>query len=145
MDWAMKYIPLAQREEQTSWFGKRGLSLHVSVANLKVHPTLIPPGELAGAKIDYYTCTYIHLPENTNKQNGQAVIALLVHLLKVIQSEVPWISKAIIRPDNAGCYHCSELIYAVPLVSRRFGMKNTRWVTRAAKWQGPCRSHGGNY
>ena len=30
MDWAMKWLPKRYREAQTDWFGKKGLSWHVS-------------------------------------------------------------------------------------------------------------------
>ena len=31
-DWAMKFLPCKYRESQHDWFGKRGLSWHVTVA-----------------------------------------------------------------------------------------------------------------
>ena len=31
-DWAMKYVPKKFRETQRDWFGKRGISWHLSVA-----------------------------------------------------------------------------------------------------------------
>ena len=30
MDWAMKWLPRSHRETQSEWFGKRGISWHVS-------------------------------------------------------------------------------------------------------------------
>ena len=30
MDWAMKFLQLRYREKQSDWFGKRGLSWHIS-------------------------------------------------------------------------------------------------------------------
>ena len=30
MDWAMKFLQLKYREKQSDWFGKRGLSWHIS-------------------------------------------------------------------------------------------------------------------
>lgn len=35
LDWAMKFIPRKYRESQADWFGKRGISWHVSVAMRK--------------------------------------------------------------------------------------------------------------
>ena len=35
-DWAMKYLPRKYRENQTDWFGKRGIPWHISVAIRKV-------------------------------------------------------------------------------------------------------------
>ena len=39
LDWAMKLIPRKYRESQADWFGKRGISWHISVAMKN------PPGE----------------------------------------------------------------------------------------------------
>ena len=30
MDWAMKFVQMRYREKQSDWFGKRGLSWHIS-------------------------------------------------------------------------------------------------------------------
>lgn len=35
MDWAMKYLPRRFREAQQDWFGKKGISWHVTVAVMK--------------------------------------------------------------------------------------------------------------
>ena len=35
MDWAMKFLPLKYRETQGEWFGKKGLSWHVTAAITK--------------------------------------------------------------------------------------------------------------
>ena len=38
-DWAMKFLPRKYRESQHDWFGKRGLSWHVTVATRKMVAT----------------------------------------------------------------------------------------------------------
>ena len=35
-DWAMKYLPKKYRESESDWFGKRGISWHISVAFKKL-------------------------------------------------------------------------------------------------------------
>lgn len=37
MDWAMKWLPRKYRETQIEWFGKKGLSWHVSACIIKAH------------------------------------------------------------------------------------------------------------
>uniref|UniRef100_A0A8W8MJL4 Uncharacterized protein n=1 Tax=Magallana gigas TaxID=29159 RepID=A0A8W8MJL4_MAGGI len=34
-DWAMKFIPMQYRESQSNWFGKRGLSWHITVGTFR--------------------------------------------------------------------------------------------------------------
>ena len=34
-DWAMKFLPLKYRETQCDWFGKQGISWHISVVAQK--------------------------------------------------------------------------------------------------------------
>ena len=36
MDWAMKWLPRSYRETQKEWFGKKGISWHVSACITKV-------------------------------------------------------------------------------------------------------------
>ena len=36
MDWAMKWLPRSYRETQKGWFGKKGISWHVSACITKV-------------------------------------------------------------------------------------------------------------
>ena len=36
MDWAMKWLPRSYRETQKEWFGKKGISWHVSACIKKV-------------------------------------------------------------------------------------------------------------
>ena len=36
MDWAMKWLPQSYRETQKEWFGKKGISWHVSACITKV-------------------------------------------------------------------------------------------------------------
>ena len=36
MDWAMKWLPESYRETQKEWFGKKGISWHVSACITKV-------------------------------------------------------------------------------------------------------------
>ena len=36
MDWAMKFLQINIREKQSAWFGKRGLSWHISTLKLRM-------------------------------------------------------------------------------------------------------------
>ena len=39
-DWAMKFLPQLYRESQQDWFGKRGISWHISVVFRRVRGEL---------------------------------------------------------------------------------------------------------
>ena len=54
-DWAMKWLPQRYRETQADWFGKRGISWHVSVVVRK----------LAG---EFEQQTFVHIIEECNQR-----------------------------------------------------------------------------
>ena len=56
LDWAMKFIPRKYRESQADWFGKRGLSWHISVAMKKT------PAE------SLQTVTLVHMFQKSNQR-----------------------------------------------------------------------------
>ena len=58
-DWAMKFLPRKYRESQTDWFGKRGLSWHVTVAMYKSDNSEI------------HTMTFIHVFQSCNETTAQ--------------------------------------------------------------------------
>lgn len=40
LEWEMKFLARKYRESQTEWFGKRGISWHISVASRRVNGEL---------------------------------------------------------------------------------------------------------
>ena len=56
LDWAMKFIPRRYRESQADWFGKRGISWHVSVAMRKIDGKL-------------QNLTLVHVFDKSNKDS----------------------------------------------------------------------------
>ena len=79
------------RETQADWFGKRGISWHISVAVRKV------AGQLEQQ-------TFVHIIEDCS-QDATAVVQALQHTLKAPKAQHPEITNAALRQDNAGCYH----------------------------------------
>lgn len=128
MDWAMKLLPLKRREDQTSWFGKRGMNWHVTVVHVKVTSPLELSGAWLRSRSGYYSRNFVHLPDNYDKQDAAAVISILTHVLKEVKQELPWITKAILRSDNAGCYHGAHTILSVHAVSKATKIKVIRWL-----------------
>ena len=108
-DWAMKFLPQMYRESQTDWFGKRGISWHVSVVYRRVL------GELQSQ-------AFIHIIQSCN-QDSSAVITIIQHVLHALSTEHPNITKAFLRQDNAGCYHSSATLLACPSIEASTGIK----------------------
>ena len=60
-------------------------------------------------------------------QDWFSVASILEDVLREIKKTTPMISEAFLRSDNAGCYHCAQLILAIPGVSERSGVSIRRY------------------
>ena len=115
MDWAMKFNQMKYREKQAEWYGKRGMSWHVSCIILK--PT---EGQ------DLEIVSYVHLLDSCT-QDWYAVCAILTHLLTTVKAVRPCINTAYLRSDGAGCYHNNNLIAAVSDIGKQVGIRVLRY------------------
>ena len=97
-DWAMKFLPQLYRESQQDWFGKRGISWHISVVFRRVR------GELQSQ-------AFVHIIQQCN-QDSTCIILIMQHVLKTLKAEHAEITTAFYRQDNVGCYHCANTILA---------------------------------
>ena len=111
-DWAMKFLPRKYRESQTDWFGKRGISWHISVIYRRLKGVLQWQG-------------LIHIIQSCS-QGSPSVICIMQDVLKTIKHDYPDIKKAYFRQDNAGCYHSNETITSCPAVSQSTGINIVR-------------------
>ncbi|CAC5393144.1 unnamed protein product [Mytilus coruscus] len=110
MDWAMKFLPLRHREKQSDFFGQKGFNWHVTVVIFK--------------DIDDLTLkhrTYVHTIESA-KQDWYSITSVIEHTLKTIKDQMPNIKSVVLRSDNAGCYHCSNLRHSLHGISQRTGV-----------------------
>lgn len=107
-DWAMKFLPTKYRESQSDWFGKRGLSWHITVVARKVD------GQLQSQ-------AFVHIVENC-LQDTSAVVRVMEHTLRTLKSEHPEITSTFLRQDNAGCYHNSALLATSSLMKTKTGV-----------------------
>ena len=107
-DWAMKWLPQRYRETQADWFGKRGISWHVSVVVRRL------AGQLEQQ-------TFVHILEESS-QDVDAVVRVLQHTLKSLKVEQPEIKFAALRQDNAGCYHSVTMLSACRLMGTTTGI-----------------------
>ena len=65
--------------------------------------------------------TYAHLFDSCT-QDWYAVASIIENLLLTIKSNMPLVSKACIRSDEAGCYHNNLLIASLPDIGKRVGI-----------------------
>jgi hypothetical protein len=95
----MKFLPQKYRETQADWFGKRGISWHVSVITRRSQTG------------DLETQAFIHIAKNCS-QDGDDVTAIMEHTLRHLKEEYPEIQEAVYRQDNAACYHGATMLTA---------------------------------
>ena len=88
VEWAMKFLPLKYRETMGEFFGKRGLSWHISAVVTK-----------KDSRIEVECFVHIF---NFCVQNNYAVASIFEYLFQTIKAEYQSINKAFVRSDNAG-------------------------------------------
>ncbi|KAK3746674.1 hypothetical protein QZH41_020586, partial [Actinostola sp. cb2023] len=111
-DWAMKFLPQKYRESQADWFGKRGISWHISVVYRRID-----------GKVQWQG--FIHVIQSCT-QGSSAVVAIMHHVLSTLNKEQPEVRKAFFRQDNAACYHCNRTIQACREISATTGVQVAR-------------------
>ena len=115
MDWAMKFLQMKYREKQSDWFGKRGLSWHIS--------TVIAKNASTG-KVELKS--YAHILDSC-QQDWYAVCSIIENTLEALKKEHPHITRVNLRSDEAGCYHNNFLIAAVRDAGNRVGITVTQY------------------
>ena len=120
-DWAMKFLPRNYRESQSDWYGKRGISWHISVAVRRRNNQLESQG-------------FVHIIQNCT-QRSLAVVASMTHVLNALKTEHPEKQKAFFRQDNAGCYHSAVTMMSVPAIEKATGVKVAE-LLRSPRWKG---------
>ena len=109
----MNVLPVKYRESQSDWFGKRGLSWHISVVTRKNNRR-------------YKSQSFVHIVENTS-QESSVVLPITEHTLRSMKEKNPTIDSALIfliflRQDDAECYHNSALIASCFLMKFNTGI-----------------------
>jgi hypothetical protein len=122
MDWAMKWLPEKYRESQSSFFGKRGLSWHISVVVRMNEQSIPSPEEPIGDNAStenenaYSYLIFVHVFDHC-VQDSEAVVSILRDVLIRTKRVDSSIKNAFIRSDNAGCYHSAQTILSLPQMS----------------------------
>ena len=110
MDWVMKVQQLRYHEKQGDWYGKRGLSWHVS--RVVSHDEITEKLRVT---------TYVHL-FNQCTQDWFTVALIIEHLLMHLKAKHPSLESVYFRSDEAGCYHNNLLVAEVRDIGERFGI-----------------------
>ena len=110
MDWATQFQQMKFREKQAEWFGKRGLSWHISSVVFK---------DENSKEIEVQS--YAHLFDSCT-QDWYAVMSIVEDLLVKLKSSNPSISQVYLRSDEAGCYHNNSLVAALTNIGERTGI-----------------------
>ena len=105
-DFAMKFLPMQFREAQNDFFGKRGLSWHITIVLRRS-----AAGQLESQ-------SFIHILEKS-LQDSQTVVPIMAHVLTCLKKQHPEIAEAYYRQDNAGCYHSALTVLASKVISER--------------------------
>ena len=152
MDWAMKFLPLQFRETQSDFFGKRGISWHISclVTNQNADFQSVPSLSESTDQLDLNT--FIHVLEK-GKQGWFSVAHIICHLLDVIKKQFPPLQEVFIKTDNAGCYHSIPIISFISQNNENFPIRVLQYNFSEAQSgkdlcdskTGSCRMHIARY
>ncbi|KAK3706243.1 hypothetical protein QZH41_008630, partial [Actinostola sp. cb2023] len=96
-DWAMKFLPRKYRESQSDWFGKRGVSWHITVAFWR------------SAGMEVQMMSFVHVFQ-TCTQDSAIVLSIMKDVIGKLKLILPELQYVFYRQDNAGCYHSSATI-----------------------------------
>lgn len=89
-DWSMKFLPQRFREGMRLWFGKKGLSNHVTVCQFLKNSHM-------------FKRTYMTLL-NDSDQGMLDTVAVTEHVLQQLRIDEPQIQNVIFKNDGASCY-----------------------------------------
>lgn len=116
MDWAMKFLQLKYREKQSDWYGKKGLSWHIS--------TVISSDPDKAGSLELQSFAHLF---DTCRQDWFAVSSIIENTLKMIKTQKPHVTQVYLRSDEAGCYHNNSLIAAAKDIGQRVGITVCRY------------------
>ena len=98
----MKFLPRKYRESQTDWFGRRGISWHLTVAT-----------RLMALDQDLEMMTFSHVFQSCN-QDSPAVQAIMTDVIGKLKKVMPTLRTVYYGQDNAGCYRSGgTIIFAI--------------------------------
>ena len=135
-----RWNPVRYREGQADFFGKKGISWHITVVSKKPDDHDVDDVEdedastsdtddedieehqkeqVEKAALDH--TVFVHVFDQVI-QDSEAVLAILQDILVKIKARNPKVENAYMRSDNAGCYHSAQTILNLPQLSKVTGI-----------------------
>jgi hypothetical protein len=120
-DWSMKYLPRKYRENQSDWFGKRGIPWHITMAFHKTETSIESLG-------------FVHIFQGQISQDSLTTAAIIIDVVENIQTIEASVSTFHIWSDNAGCYKSTEMMALL----HSYGKVSSYNFCEAQNGKGPC-------
>ncbi|CAF1277391.1 unnamed protein product [Rotaria sordida] len=163
LDFAMKWIPAKYREPQSNFFGKRGVTWHITVVSRKkkqepnnidmitdiqeqdsntiteLEEDFIESEEEKTNLNDFEHTVFIHVIDQC-PQDSKLVVAIIADVLERLKTYDDSIEQACIRSDNAGS---SDRFAAILKSHVRRYLNEKHDVTNAEQFVEACLSYGG--
>ena len=114
-DFAMKFLPRRFKETQMEWFGKRGISWHISHC---VRRTGSNECEVS---------VYSHLFRQSISQNSEVVAAVMRHTLQEEKARHPENNEAFYQSDCTGSYASGGLLVPMRHIGKLIGFSIKRY------------------
>lgn len=138
VDWKMKFEPLRFRENTVDFYGEKGLSWH-GAAVYYLDPENSEDVVLGN---EFQMLFMDHIMKDDTTEDWQAVASSLEAMLKRIKSELPYVTKAVLVSDNAGCYNNNTLPIVLPYVFMANGIMLKSFLHgETCDGKGPCDAH----
>lgn len=91
----MQFLPRKFRENSLDWFGKRGVSWHISMVYRKRNGIL-------------ERLPYIHIFPGQVSQDASITVAIILDVISSLVRKYPTLHEINLWLDNGGCYKSSE-------------------------------------
>ncbi|EGT41875.1 hypothetical protein CAEBREN_30714 [Caenorhabditis brenneri] len=126
IDFAQKYLPRWHREKQNDYFGKKGITYHVSHSTARVGDVYTQHSFVHiydSEVVQVRDILYLILTKTVHTifQDSRLVVITLSHVLSELKKV--GIGKVHIRSDNAGSYHCATTINSMHWLMKESGVK----------------------
>ncbi|EGT48876.1 hypothetical protein CAEBREN_14970 [Caenorhabditis brenneri] len=112
LDFAQKFLPKFHRERQNQYFGKKGISYHISHTHAKIGNA-------------FAQHSFVHIYSGSVIQDSSLVVLTIAHFASELAKV--GIKKIFLRSDNAGAYHSAATIGSLHWLNETTGVEIGSW------------------